>query len=490
MNQKKGATVSPISFSRILAHWSEIQPNSAAIVHDGESISWTALEHKTNQLARAYEDMGVKENDFVTVALPNGIEFIAACFAIWKLGATPQPVSYRLPKIERDAIIELAQPSLIIGAEGVGENMRSIPEGFAGYEDFSTEALAEKTAKNLKAVTSGGSTGRPKLIVMPRPAMWDLDFTYFTVPHQSSVLVPGPLYHNGPFMWAMFAICQGNTTVIVTRFDAEETLKLIEGNSVEDMYMVPTMMQRIWSLPEDVRQKYDLSSLKSAMHMAAPCPPWLKEAFIEWFGPSVIWEVYGGAEGTGGTAINGEEWLEHRGSVGKPIEGTELKILGENGQQLPAGEIGEIYMRFKENAGSTYEYIGAESKAIEDGWDSLGDMGHLDEDGYLYLADRRTDMIICGGANIYPAEVEAALDEFPGVRSSAVIGLPHEDLGNVVHAIVDAPETAITEEDMLNFLAERLVRYKHPRSIEFVAEPLRDDAGKVRRKALREARIS
>ncbi|NIB42414.1 AMP-binding protein [Pseudomaricurvus alkylphenolicus] len=482
--------MSVISFSRILAHWVEIQPNQVAIVHEGDTITWLALEERTNQLARAYEDLGVKQDDFVTIALPNGIEFIAACFAIWKLGATPQPISAKLPKIERDAIIELANPSLVVGAVDADARFPSIAAQFSQYENYSTEPLQERTSKNIKAVTSGGSTGRPKLIVMPQPAVWDLDFTYFMIPHQSSVLVPGPLYHNGPFMWALCALCQGNRTVIVTRFDAETTLQLIEENRIENMYMVPTMMQRIWNLPDELRLKYDLSSLKSAIHMAAPCPAWLKEAFIEWLGPQVVWELYGGAEGQGGTTITGEEWLQHRGSVGKAIEGTEIQILGDSGQQLPPGDIGEIYMRFKENAGSSYEYIGAESKEIEGGWDSLGDMGYLDEDGYLYLADRRTDMIICGGSNIYPAEVEAAIDQFPGVRSSAVIGLPHEDLGNVVHAIVDAPDAAITEDDMLTFLADHLVRYKHPRSIEFVSEPLRDDAGKVRRKALREARIN
>ena len=219
MNQKKGATVSPISFSRILAHWSEIQPNSAAIVHDGESISWTALEHKTNQLARAYEDMGVKENDFVTVALPNGIEFIAACFAIWKLGATPQPVSYRLPKIGIDAIIELAHR--VLSSVQEWRKYAFNPEGFAGYEDFSTEAL-QKKRQEFKSGNLSGSTGRPKLIVMPRLqcGIW---------------ISPISLFPINPLCWCRVRFTTravyvgnvrnmpGNTTVIVTRFDAEET---------------------------------------------------------------------------------------------------------------------------------------------------------------------------------------------------------------------------------------------------------------------------
>lgn len=231
-----------------------------------------------------------------------------------------------------------------------------------------------------------------------------------------------------------------------------------------------------------------MSHLKALWHLAAPCPAWLKEAYIEWLGASVIWELYGGTEGTGSTIISGAEWLNHRGSVGKPGENTEMKIVDENGETLPAGEVGELYIRPVTGPGSTYRYIGAESKAIDGGWESLGDLGYFDEDGYLYLADRHTDMILSGGANIYPAEVEAAIDAFPSVRSSAVIGLPDEDLGNTVHAIVDAPD-GITEDALQAHLNERLVRYKVPRTFEFVNEPLRDDAGKVRRKQLPVDRI-
>jgi len=203
----------------------------------------------------------------------------------------------------------------------------------------------------------------------------------------------------------------------------------------------------------------------------------------------VIWELYGGTEGQGGTVITGPEWVQHRGSVGKPNEACEMKIVDEHGNTLPPGEIGEVFMRPKAGPGTTYRYIGAEAKSMEGGWESLGDMGSMDADGYLYLSDRQTDMILSGGANIYPAEVEAAIDAFPGVRSSAVIGLPHEDLGNYIHAIVDAPPGSITKDELLAHLADRLVKYKLPRTVEFVTEPLRDDAGKVRRKALRAERM-
>jgi bile acid-coenzyme A ligase len=238
-----------------------------------------------------------------------------------------------------------------------------------------------------------------------------------------------------------------------------------------------------------VRRKYDVSSLKTLWHLAAPCPVWLKEAYIEWLGADVIWELYGGTEGQGGTVITGPEWLVHKGSVGKPNATCEIKIVDDQGNTLPPGVVGEVFMRPKAGPGTTYRYIGAEAKSMAGGWESLGDMGSMDADGYLYLSDRQTDMILSGGANIYPAEVEAAIDALPGVRSSAVIGLPHEDLGNYVHAIVDAPGGAVTKDALLAHLTERLVRYKLPRTVEFVDEPLRDDAGKVRRKALRADRL-
>jgi len=292
----------------------------------------------------------------------------------------------------------------------------------------------------------------------------------------------------------MTALFRGNRVVVTTRFDAEQTLALLAQHQVDVVYMVPTMMQRIWKLPETTKRQYDLSHLKALWHLAAPCPAWLKEAFIDWLGARVIWELYGGTEGIGSTIINGEEWLSHRGSVGKPGVTAEMKIIGEDGETLPTGEVGELYIRPITGPGTTYRYIGAEAKAIEGGWESLGDLGYFDEDGYLYLADRHTDMILSGGANIYPAEIEAAIDAFATVRSSAAIGLPDEDLGNVVHAIVDAPgldtSDGLAEAALLQHLNERLVRYKVPRTIEFVTEPLRDDAGKVRRKQLRSERIA
>ena len=479
-----------IPIARLPAHWARTLGDEAiALVHDDEHLTWAELDAASNRLARAYRRLGVRENDYVTIALPNGIEFFIASFAVWKAGATPQPVSAKLPKYERDQIIDLAQPSLVVGVgQDEHPNFARVAGGFSADAE-SSEPLTATPAASFKAMTSGGSTGRPKLIVSATPAVWSPDQDFLQMPIGGSVLVPGPLYHNGPFMWAMIALFKGNRVTITTRFDAESTLRLIEEQQVELLYLVPTMMQRIWNLPEAVRRRYALGSLKVLWHLAAPCPPWLKEAFMDWLGADVIWELYGGTEGQGGTVITGPEWLEHRGSVGKPNPGCRMKIVNEAGEELPTGEIGEIFILPDTGQGSTYHYIGADPKAIEGGWESLGDLGYMDEDGYLYLTDRQTDMILSGGANIYPAEVEGAVESFPGVRSCAVIGLPDADMGNIVHAIVDAPNGGVDEEALLAHLAERLVRYKIPRSVELTDQPLRDDAGKLRRKQLRAERI-
>ena len=483
--------MSAISLSRILAHWATQQPDRVAVNHEGDTVTWADLEERSNRLARAYAALGVEQDDFVTIALPNGIEFFESCFATWKLGATPQPVSAKLPKFERDQIVEVGWPRLVVGVpDGAHPGVTTVPAAYRPEASLSDAPLPERTASAWKAMTSGGSTGRPKLIVTKQSARRDPDEEFLSFGTRGSVLIPGPLYHNGPFMWATGGLFKGNTVTVTTRFDAEQTLALIESQRVDTIYLVPTMMQRVWNLPETVRMRYDVSSLKTLWHLAAPCPAWLKEAFIDWLGAEVIWELYGGTEGQGSTVITGTEWLAHRGSVGKPVATCEMKIVGDNGATLPPGEVGEVFIRPKAGPGTTYRYIGAEAKNIEGGWESLGDMGYMDEEGYLYLSDRQTDMILTGGANVYPAEVEAAIDAFPGVRSSAVIGLPHEDLGNAVHAIVDAPSGGVSQAALLGFLSERLVRYKVPRTLEFVSEPLRDDAGKVRRKALRAERLT
>ncbi len=479
-----------MSIGRIFQKQAEDDPDRPAVTHESRSVTRRELDLRTNRLARAYAELGVKQDDFVTIALPNGVEFYEATIATWKLGATPQPVSARMPFLERDAIIDLAAPSLIVGVEpGEHGDRPALPIGYEADPSISDTALPERVAKHYKAMTSGGSTGRPKLIVAAGRGEIDLEIDHpmLILPDRTH-LVPGPLYHNGPFAFSMGALIRGNHVVVMTRFDALEALHLIEHHGVDYVVFVPTMMHRIFRLPKEEREAIDISSLRVMLHVAAPCPAWLKEGWIEWLGAERIIEIYGGTEGQGVTWIDGNEWLDHRGSVGRPKEGCRMKILDEEGRELPAGEVGEVFMIPDEGPGTTYHYLGAEAR-VREGWESLGDIGWMDEDGYLYLADRKSDMVLSGGANIYPAEVEAALEAHPQVRSSAVIGMPDDDLGQRVHAIVQV-EGELDDEELREHMAERLVRYKVPRTFEYVDEPLRDDAGKVRRLALRAERIA
>jgi bile acid-coenzyme A ligase len=286
----------------------------------------------------------------------------------------------------------------------------------------------------------------------------------------------------------VLALLRGNHLVVMPRFDAATALALVQQHRVDWMYAVPTMMHRIWRLPESERRRYDVSSLRVVFHMAAPCSAWLKQAWIDWLGGERVLELYGGTEAQAFTVITGDEWLAHRGSVGRPVLG-EMRVLDAGGRELPPGEVGEIWMRRGPDAEPSYRYIGAEAKSRPGHWESLGDMGWNDADGYLYLADRDTDMILVGGANVYPAEVEAALDEHPQIVSSCVIGLPDDEYGNVVHAIVQTI-TPLTTAELDEHLRSRLAGYKRPRTYEFVAEPLRGDDGKVRRSALRAQRVA
>ena len=293
--------------------------------------------------------------------------------------------------------------------------------------------------------------------------------------------------HNAPYVAMIAALLLGNHVVVMPRFDAAETLRLVERHGIDWLYLVPTMMLRIWRLPEQERLGYDLSSLRVAFHMAAPCAPWLKSEWIGWLGPEKILELYGGTELQAMTVITGTEWLEHEGSVGKAVIG-EIECRDPDGAPLPPRAVGELWMRRAGDAPIPYRYVGASAKAAGDNWESLGDIGFLDEDGYVYVTDRDTDMILVGGENVYPAEVEAALDEHPAVRSSCVIGLPDDELGAVPHALVELGAD-VPDDELIAHVRTRLEPIKVPRSIERVDSALRDDAGKVRRSALRAERV-
>ncbi len=470
------------AFDRLAAE----EPDAPAVTFQDRTYSRSAVASRSNQLARRLAALGVGEGSMVTIGLPNGVGFYEATLACWKLGATPQPISWRLPAVELAALIEVAEPTVVVGLDpGGGRPWVGADDPLDGFDD---SPLPPAVSPSWKAMTSGGSTGRPKLIVATTPGLASSVVgagPLLRVGERETFLCTGPLYHNGPFLFSMTSLILGGHIVVMERFDASSSLQLIERYGVTYVYLVPTMMSRILRLPDDERLGRDTSSLRTAYHLAAPCPPHVKRAWIDWLGPDVIAELYAGTEGQSATMINGSEWLAHQGSVGRVMMG-EMKIFGPDGAALPAGEVGEIWMRPPQNQ-STYRYIGATARE-RDGWESLGDMGWFDDDGYLYLTDRQADMILVGGANVYPAEVEAALDEHPDVLSSCVIGLQDEDYGNVVLAIVEA-RGSVTDDELRAHLSERLVSYKRPRTFERSSEPLRDDAGKVRRSALRDARL-
>jgi bile acid-coenzyme A ligase len=434
----------------------------------------------------------VKSGDFLSLVLRNGFQFFETCVAAWKLGATPFPISYQLAAAERLALLDLVNPPLVVGlpSDAVA-GRQTLP---VGYEPKSLDdtALPDAVSKPFIALGSGGSTGRPKIVLMDAPGLLnstasDIDASRaaYGLNEDMTMLIPGPLYHAGPGLLSIFTILAGGHLVTCEKFDPVETLALVERHKATAMFLVPTMMVRISKLDEAVRNRFDMSSLKIMYHAAAPCPPWVKEQWIHWIGGHRIHESFGASDGAAVCVIMGDEWLERRGSVGRPVVG-EVGIFDENFKRCPPGEIGEIFMRSPSGGAYVRRYIGAPpAKTREDGWKSVGDMGHVDADGYLYLADRRVDMIISGGVNIYPAEIEAALEEHPDVACAVVVGVPDEDLGKRVHAIVQI-NGEVKEDELRAFLRERISRIKVPKSFDFTSRPLRDEAGKVRRIALAE----
>jgi len=466
------------------------QPDAPALFFEDQVWTRSELESEANRLARVYAERGVRAGDRVTLLLPNGPPWLRACLAAWKLGAVPNPLSSRLPAAERDALVARAAPALVVGGEG--DEIAGRPVLAADFEpvaSVSDAPLPDRLAPHERALASGGSSGRPKLILPTNPARYDPEAPSPLFHARRASLVPGPLTHAVPFSAAWQAIFAGAAAVVMRRFDARACLEAIEGHRIDRAFFVPTMLLRIWRLPRGLREGFDLSSLDFVLSGGAPLAPWLMRAWIEWLGADVMHEAFGPSERIGGTFISGREWLAHPGSVGRPSVGSRIRILDpQSHRELPSGRLGEIFMLPASGPGSTYRYVGAEASRTPDGWESVGDMGWLDEDGYLYLGDRRSDMILCGGRNVYPAEVEAALEAHPAVRSCCVIGLPDEDLGSRVHALVEVPE-GFPLAALEPHLRERLAAWKVPRSYERVAEPLRDDAGKVRRTALRAARL-
>jgi bile acid-coenzyme A ligase len=458
-----------------------------AVICGDEAMTFEQIENRSNQLARAFECHGVAQGDFVAICLPNGLDYVLACLAVWKLGGTPAPLNPAMPDPELTALLEEAEPTLVYGLDRKISGYQSL--SVLGPEEltFSPMPLPERISLPERALASGGSTGRPKLILPQRSAEYDVDNVDPVFAPQRSTIVTGPLYHALQFRILWGALFEGRTAIVMKRFDPVEVLRLVELHRVDLIFLVPAMMLKIWKLPETVRVGFDVSSLRLVVTGGAQCPQWLFRNWIEWLGAETMMEGYGPSEGIVRTYISGEEWLKRPGSVGKPVHGGRIRILDVDGKDLPPGITGEIFSMPPGGPASTYTYRGAQRRMTDDGWESVGDLGWVDEDGYLYISDRRTDMIVCNGRNIFPAEIEAVLCAHEDIRSAVVIGLPDEERGNRIHAIIESNRKDFDDE-LCAFVSEMLVRYKTPHSFEYTHGPLVNEAGKVRRSALRQER--
>ncbi|MBL8543351.1 MAG: AMP-binding protein [Hyphomonadaceae bacterium] len=472
---ESGAAKLGAPLALLLAAQAARDPQRIALTLTDGALTRAELEQRSNQRARQLQQAGVGHDDVVILAIPNGAAYYEFVYGIWKAGATPVHVSHKLTPREFDEIVALAQPKLTLHPAS--------PLLSPDLSAFADAPLPLSVASRWKISTSGGSTGRPKLIIDPNPALWGIEKQGHRRVPDSIIVNPGPLYHSAPFGMMIPALGEGCHVIEMGRFDAESYLAHVERHRATWAFLVPTMMARIARLPPEVLARYDISSIQTLVHMAAICPPDVKRAWLKLLPPETIWEIYGGTERIGSTIIRGDEWLEHPGSVGRPRQGVELQIFDEHGAPLPSGEVGEIYFRRPE---LTFEYIGADARRRGE-WRSFGDMGWLDKEGYLYIADRRTDMIVTGGVNVFPAEVEAQIDALPGIHDSIVAAAPHADLGAVPYAVVQQhPDGRWTEATLLEALRERLAPHKMPRGVRFVDEPLRDESGKIRRAAWRE----
>ncbi|HZU49372.1 MAG TPA: AMP-binding protein [Mycobacterium sp.] len=476
-----GEPVPPIGTQ--ISRLAQQAPEEPAVTCDGCTITRAELDASTNRLARAYAERGVGVGDYVTIVLPNSVQWIQAAVACWKLGAVPQPLSPRLPDPEFEGLLQLRPRALLVGRKDPKGEIPSVPAGFT--PDTSDAPLPEAVSPCWKSMASGGSTGRPKLIEAGGDSRIPPIIGYpLGAQEGDTTLVSVPLTHNTGMTTAVIALLMRHHLVLMSRFDPHEFLRLITEHRVTFLTTVPTIMQRLLPVYRANPDAYDLSSIRRFWHVGAPCPPAIKQGWIELLGPEKVWELYGGTELQALTFISGEQWLTHPGSVGVVVAG-EMKVLDDDGRECPPGVVGEIYMRPSPGTPPTYRYVGVSAKT-RDGWDSLGDLGYFDADGYLYLSDRRVDMFTVGGRNVYPAEIENALSAHPDVLSCLVVGVPDDDLGQVPYALVQTSGGSTLDEQALQaFLREHIAAYKVPRTVEFVDAPLRDDAGKARRSAVR-----
>jgi bile acid-coenzyme A ligase len=447
------ATPEPLSFPARVRQLTAEAPDRTVLVHvdpDGTetSLTWADLDRRSSQLAGALrDDRGLGQGDRLAIALPNSPQLVLAALAAWKVGAVPVPLRWDLPEWERQRLRDVVDAPV------------HLDEGSVAWIDATVERevpdLPDVVSPSMNGICSSGSTGMPKVILLGWPAVYNEAFStpmvelWHEVPTPQVVLVLSPMYHTNGFA-TLLSLLGGDRLVLLQRFDAGRVLDLVERYRVSTFTATPTMLKRIADVP-GVDER-DLSSIEWILQGAAPMPPSLVDRWAGLIGPERIIMAYGMTEAIGLTALRGDEWLRHRGSVGRGIRGTEVRVLGPDGQPVPTGEIGDVYLRSPTYGGSTY--LGASPMPeTTDGFATVGDMGWLDDDGYLHLADRRVDLIVSGGANVFPAEVETALIDHPGVADVVVIGLRDEEWGRRVHAVIEPsdPSAPPTLDDVVAF---------------------------------------
>jgi long-chain acyl-CoA synthetase len=481
-----------------IANHAAARGDKVAIVAGSRRITFGELDAHANQAARAFAKRGVVAGDRVPVALRNRPEFFEAAIGVARLGAEVIPLSYRYKRAEVEAIVTDAKATLIIAEDDARDTMKGLPALHLGgdYEAAldaeATTAVTDEIAPVFFRYYTSGTTGVPKAVERPSPDTTAYLHGVVGYPLLAGLtdvhhvhLVCGPLYHTAPCAFANYALILGHTVVMMEHFDADECLALIEHERVSWSHMVPINFIRILALDDGTRAKRDLSSIKRIMHAAAPCPVDVKRRIIDVFPPDTVWEYYGMTEGLA-TLVSPDEWLQRPGTVGRRAPNIDLAILDEKGNELPPGEVGLIYV--SPMGGVKFSYAGAPEKTAA-AWRgdryTVGDMGYLDADAYLFLTDRKIDMIISGGANVYPAEVEAALYKHPAVGDCSVIGVPDDEWGEAVLAVVE-PRAPVTEDELIAFCRDNLAHFKCPKAIKFVDALPRDPNGKVRKRELRD----
>jgi bile acid-coenzyme A ligase len=447
-------------------------------------VTWPELHRRSNQIARALQERGTRTGTRIAVGLRNSAEFVMTVLAAWKLGAVPVPVRWDLPDWERDRVLEVI--------DGVAIGVDDLP-WLQATTDRDPSDLGRAVSPMTNGICSSGSTGSPKVILMDKPGMYDemtgMPFaaSWGPVARPQIILVMAPMYHTNGFA-TLFSLLAGDHLVVLQKFDAARIVDLIEQHGITTFTATTLMLQRIADLP-DIETR-DLSSLVWFLQGAAVISPALVQRWIDLLGAEKVFQSYGMTEGIGLCAIRGDEWLEHPGSVGRGYRETEIRILDADGNELPPGEVGEIYMRSPSSG--MFHYLGGAPlpPRTTDGFSTGGDLGWLEPEGYLHIVDRRVDMIVTGGANVFPAEVETALIDHPDIADVVVVGLRDDEWGRRVHAIVEAVDHARppSVDDVRDFAKQRLAAYKVPKTVEFVDAIPRTEATKVSRAALVDAR--